>query len=415
MNRTLSEIQMTANGAGFVDAGTGRVVLDEGRWTQLRETDAVVDRELAMPKGLAESVYGMIHDYGDFHGARELVKAWQEREHVLGGAPTMLREDVTVDELATILDGSVRTHIMDYWGQEPWPWLEVVDVVGYPDYETHKLVTLGDGAIVTSGSYGTVTDTRSNGMLPEVPEALGYNEMRLSEKYETIAVKDYGAVISLTERTLKADSKNQLVKLPQALGTTAKLTVSYNVQNILTQNTEAGPTMTEDSAAAFSSARGNLATSALSLSTLNTGVAAMAGIKSYNGGSAGRVLGLTPKWLVVPAANKIVADGLVGPLNTTLVVGTTAATSPAYNPVAAMLTVSMWPAISDSTCWFLLTDKNQFPHIQVAFLDGRQEPIIEVQGGMGADLSSAIGRKYRVRVPHGVGLVDWRGVYASTT
>jgi len=411
-NMILSEIQTLQNGAkGFREAGTGAIVVDEGRWDTLQE-DA---REITMPQGLAEHVYGLLHEYGDFNKARDYLKSWHEREHVLGGSLTMLREDVTSDELSTILDGSIRTHIMDYWTEEPWPWLEVVDVVGYPDFETQKLVTLGDGTIVFSGSSGSVTGTRSDGILPEVFEGIGYNEMRLSEKYETNIVRDYGAVISITERSLKADSKNVLVKLPQSLGTTAKLTVSNSVQNILTQSTEAGPTMTEDSAAAMSSTRGNLGTSALTLATINTGIAAMAGMKSFNGGSAGRVLGNIPKWLVVPAANKIVADALVGPLNTTLIVGTTAATSSSYSPAAAMLTVSCWPAISDSSCWFLLTDKTRFPHIQVAFLDGRQEPIIEVQGGMMADLSSAIGRKYRVRAPHGVGLTDWRGLYGSTT
>jgi len=411
MTQTLAEMQTAPNGAkGFVDLTGGGLVGDEG-WGRIAESD----RELTMPKGLAEHVYGLIHEEGAFARARTALKDWHDRTPVLGGSPTELREDVTVDELAVITDGSVRTHIMDAWGMVEWPWAEVVDIVSYPDYETHKVVTLGDGTIVFSGSHGTVTGTRSDGFLPEVPEAIGYNEMRLSEKYETIAIKDYGAVISLTERTLRADSKNVLVNLPRTLGNTAKNTVSHYVQNILTQSSGAGPTMTEDSAAALSTTRGNLASSALTLSALATGIAAMAGMKSYNGASAGRVLGLVPKWLVVPAAYKITADSIAGPMQQILVVGTTAATSPNYNAIGAPLTVSTWPAISDSTSWFLLTDKANFPHIQVAFLDGRREPIIEVQGGMGADLSSAIGRKYRVRCPHGVTLTDWRGIYASTT
>lgn len=409
MTNVLAEMQTAPNGVqGFVDITGGGIVGDYG-WRRIAESE----REMTMPKGLAERVYGLIHERGDMFAAQQTLRDWHETTHVLGGAPTALREDVTVDELGTITDGSIRTHIMDAWSMVEWPWEPIVDVVSYPDYETHKIVTLGDGTIVFSGSYGTVTDTRSDGLLPEVPEAVGYNEMRLSEKYETIAIKDYGAVISITDRTLRADSKNVLMNLPRTLGVTARNTVSQKIANMLEASSHAGPTMTEDSAAAFSSTRGNLGSSGLSLSYVNTGVAAMAGMKSYNGASAGRVLGLVPRWLVVPAAYKLTADSIVSPTTSRLIDGTSTGAQNDYNPLNAMLTVSMWPTL-ESTSWYLLTDKAVFPHIQVAFLDGRREPIIEVQGGMGADLSSAIGRKYRVRIPHGVGLVDWRGVYASS-
>jgi hypothetical protein len=61
----------------------------------------------------------------------------------------------------------------------------------------------------------------------------------------------------------------------------------------------------------------------------------------------------------------------------------------------------------------LFTDFRDFPTAVYAFLDGVQAPIIEAQGGIGPDLANPLGRKYRVRIPHGVGLVDYRGVYRS--
>jgi len=178
--------------------------------------------------------------------------------------------------------------------------------------------------------------------------------------------------------------------------------------------------MTEDSVALFNAAsHSNLAAVDLSAAYVKAGYAALAAQKAYIGGATGRVMGLRPAFLIVPTASELAAAEIVGAAATTLVATALGSTSAAaretsWNILAGRLKLSVWPDLTDTDSWYLFTDPAEFPTLEVAFLDGRQEPILEVQGGIGPDLSNPIGRKYRVRMPHGVTPVDWRGMYCST-
>jgi hypothetical protein len=378
-----------------------------GNWRQIRENWQ--DAPLHIDEALAQDLYAYCFD-GQARRAWQIMSDALAKPYFRGGVTASLNEALAWGDLGTAFDGSVRTHILDGWGEVQWEWTDVLDIASYPDYETHKLQILGE-VNVDSREAGTT----ASGTMPEIAAGQGYPESTISEKYETISIKDYGFVMSVQERALRADDKNVLVKLPRTMGRAAKRTVNANVANLFDQTSGTGPLMTEDSARLFSSTHSNVVDTALAIAAVETGIAAMAGQRSYIGGGAtGRVLNMAPVWLVVPIANDITAAKIIGPNATQLVAAlTTPVTN--FNAIAGRLRQSTWSCLTDSSSWMLLTDKNVHPTAQVAFLDGRQEPIIEVQGGMGPDLSDAIGRKYRVRLPHGVGVVDWRGMYRSNT
>lgn len=354
-------------------------------------------------EGFIAEAFAAIHE-GQIKTALTMARTFEGRSFNRG-----LAEGVVSTDLDVLFDGSVRTHVMDAWREIEWNFMDVLDVASYPDYETQKLVMPSEIDMDDETS-----NTSSSGTLPKVKEMAGFNEAAMSEKYETLQIDDYGAVFSLSARALAKDDKNVLPRLPKFLGRCARRTVSAVVCNLFEQASGAGPTMTEDSAVAFSTARGNLATTALSIANAETGWAAMAGMTAYAGGSTGRVMGLTPTFLVVPAALELTANKLfAGDANVLLYGADDETYISNKNALAGRLQIRVWRELTDTNSWMLLTRPADFPTGQIAFLNGAQEPIIEVQGGIGPDLSNPLGRKYRVRTAFGVALVDWRGVYRS--
>ena len=57
---------------------------------------------------------------------------------------------------------------------------------------------------------------------------------------------------------------------------------------------------------------------------------------------------------------------------------------------------------------YLFADPQQAPTIEVAFLDGNQEPFLEVQNGFTVD-----GASWKVRIDYAVGAVDYRGAVTN--
>jgi hypothetical protein len=53
-------------------------------------------------------------------------------------------------------------------------------------------------------------------------------------------------------------------------------------------------------------------------------------------------------------------------------------------------------------------DATEAPVLEVAFLDGRQEPYLEVQDGFDVD-----GARYKVRLDYGTAAVDYRGAVTN--
>ena len=57
---------------------------------------------------------------------------------------------------------------------------------------------------------------------------------------------------------------------------------------------------------------------------------------------------------------------------------------------------------------YLFADPAIAPVIEVAFLDGVQDPYLEVQDGFDVD-----GARYKVRLDYGVGAIDYRGAVTN--
>ena len=57
---------------------------------------------------------------------------------------------------------------------------------------------------------------------------------------------------------------------------------------------------------------------------------------------------------------------------------------------------------------YLFADPSEAPVLEVAFLDGNQNPYLELQNGFDVD-----GARYKVRLDYGVGAIDYRGAVTN--
>jgi hypothetical protein len=169
-----------------------------------------------------------------------------------------------------------------------------------------------------------------------------------------------------------------------------------------------------DGTALFHADHSNLNTSkALTEANLKTAIAAF--MKQTD--SRGRPVGVMPKHLVVPPDLMLTAIELVKSA-TVIITGDTDTVRGAKNAIAdltihvvaeARLSNSLYTGYS-ATTWYLAGDKSVVDTIEVAFLNGRQEPTLELFQS-GADI---MGVTWRVFHDCGAKPLDWRGMQKNT-
>ena len=78
------------------------------------------------------------------------------------------------------------------------------------------------------------------------------------------------------------------------------------------------------------------------------------------------------------------------------------------NPFHGSLEIVVDAALTDPKAWYLMASPSVIDTMEVAFLDGVQNPVIEQQQGWNVD-----GIEYKVRLDFGVKVWDYRGIYRN--
>jgi hypothetical protein len=178
------------------------------------------------------------------------------------------------------------------------------------------------------------------------------------------------------------------------MGRAARRTVGSHAYAVLTGN----PTM-PDGVALFHATHGNLASSGAVLSVASLG-AAIAAMQVQT--ADGQTLNIRPRFLIVPPAQEMLARQL---LNST--VDPTATKGMAMNPVANAVELIVDARLT-GTAWYLAADPNAFDTVEVAYLDGAEEPFLDEKDGWNSD-----GVEYKVRIDAGVAPLDYRAFYKN--
>lgn len=227
-----------------------------------------------------------------------------------------------------------------------------------------------------------------------------YTAGSFSDFKEANQIKTYGRKLSITRKTIINDDLNALLRIPMAFGAAGSRRINDIVYYILTGN----QVMSYDSKALFHSDHANLASPADVFGT--TGVSNGRENMRKQTGPNGAVLNIVPRFLLVPAALETSADVLLRSVASTDSEKNSGVINPFQNSLVPVVEARL--DSNSKTAWYLAADPNQVDTVEVMFLDGVQQPVIEE-----AEASDIDGKSFYVRLDVGARALDHRGLRKS--
>lgn len=233
--------------------------------------------------------------------------------------------------------------------------------------------------------------------LLKVEEGGEYKYAKINDRGATVVVATYGRMIAISRQAIINDDLSILGSLPVKMGRAAKRTVGNLVYGVLLTN----PNM-PDGKALFHADHNNLAVAGgnPSAETWQAAVTAMG--KQQDGDKNATALNIRPKYFL-SGAHEFTAKQLLESSGS-LENGKSAAVT---NTVKGLVTPITDYRITGNQ-WFMAADPNQFDTIEVTYLDGVEEPVVESKDGWTID-----GTELKVRLDAGVNPLDFRGLYKN--
>lgn len=251
-------------------------------------------------------------------------------------------------------------------------------------------------------AIGTVSDFRAHpryrtgsfGNLDSLTELGEFKNKSIPDgEKASVTISTKGNIINISRQAIINDDMGAFIGLAQNLARAAKRTVESDVFALLASN----PTM-GDSVALFHGTHGNLGTAANpTVASIDEARQLMAAQQDISGND---YLDLRPTiWL----------GGLAQGGNARVVNGSQYDPDTANKLQKPNMVMGIFSDVIDSpriagNVWYAFADPQIAPVIEVAFLDGNQEPYLEMQNGWNVD-----GAAYKVRLDYGVAAIDYRG------
>lgn len=210
-----------------------------------------------------------------------------------------------------------------------------------------------------------------------------------------------GNIINISRQAVINDDLGAFVGLSDMLGRAAARTIEADVYALLSLNGGLGPVMA-DGKTLFHADHGNVGTgAAISVASIDADRVLMAGQKDISGND---YLDLRPSVLLVPTG----LGGTARVINGAQYDPDTANKMQRPNMVAGLYSDIVDTPRLSGTRRYSFADATTAPVLEVAFLDGNQQPFLEVKDGFDVD-----GARYKVRLDYGVGAVDFRGAVTN--
>lgn len=229
--------------------------------------------------------------------------------------------------------------------------------------------------------------------LLKVEEGSEFKYGTIGDSKATVIIATYGRLIAISRQAIINDDLSILGRVPQKMGRAAKRTVGNLVYAILTGN----PTMA-DGVALFHADHKNLGTAGVPSATSWEEAVNLMG-KQQDGDKNATALNIRPKYFL-SGAYEFLAKQLL-----------TSTGSLESNKSAAVANTvqGLVEPITDRRItgnqWFMAADPNMHDTIEVTYLDGVEEPVVEAMEGWKID-----GTELKVRLDAGANLLDYRGL-----
>jgi len=303
-----------------------------------------------------------------------------DQMQVVAAAFTQGSGDFTV-----LLENAMHKALQTAYAVTPDTWSRFCKIGSVSDFRAH-------------GRYRT----GSLGSLDEVNELGEFLNKTIPDGEKgSITAKTRGNIINLSRQAIINDDLGAFIGLAADLGRAGRRTIETRVYALLAENSGAGPLM-GDGKALFHSDHNNITTSAaITMAALDLDRVAMASQTDVGGND---FLDLRPAVLLVPLS----LGGTARSINEAQYDPDTANKLQKPNIVNGLFRdIVDSPRLSGNRR-YLFADPNEAPVIEVAFLDGNQEPFVEQQAGFTVD-----GTQYKVRLDFGVAAIDWRGAVTN--
>ncbi len=280
-----------------------------------------------------------------------------------------------------LLENVLHKTLLAAYATAPDTWSRYCKIGTVSDFREHNRYRVG--------SIGNIDGLSENGELKTktIPDG---------EK-SSISVGTKGNIISITREAIINDDMEALTGLAVALGRGYRRTIEAAVYSLLAENGGLGPIMT-DTKTLFHADHGNIgAAAAISMLSIDADRVLMAEQTDVGGND---YLDLRPAKLLVPIA----IGGTARSINEAQYDPDTANKLQKPNIVNGLYDdIIDTPRIA-GTRRYAFADPADAPVIEVAFLDGVQEPYIETKDGW-----SSAGAELRILGDFGVAAIDYRG------
>lgn len=220
----------------------------------------------------------------------------------------------------------------------------------------------------------------------------------IGDARETYALATFGRVFGITRQVIVDDDLDAFTRVLQLFGRAAADLESDTVWLVITGNAAMG-----DGTALFHANHGNLATGAISVSSVGAARALMRNQKGLDGVS---LINVRPAYLIVPAALETVGEQF---LSETLVPATQAAVVPASLRRSLELIVEPRLDVASTAQWYLSASPMQIDTIEYAYLEGEEGVVLETREGFDVD-----GLEIKARLDFAAKAIDWRGLVRSS-
>lgn len=334
-------------------------------------------------------------DPGEFRGLRMVDLARQALERSGVRTAGMLPMDVigqaltqrssggmaSTGDFPVLLENTLHKVLLASYGTTPDTWSQFCSVGSVSDFRPHKRYRLGTFAQLSAlNELGEFTNKA-------IPDGVK----------ESISAGTKGNIIAISRQALINDDLSAFSSLATMLGRAARLSIEVDVYALLASNSGLGPTM-NDGQTLFHATHNNIGTgAALSVASLDADRVVMAQQKDPSGNE---YLDLRPAIMVLPVG----LGGAARVINQAQYDVDVSNKFQIPNKVVGLFrTIVDTPRLS-GTRRYMFADPSIAPTIEVVFLDGQQQPFMDINQPWRVD-----GVEWKVRLDYGVGGVDFRG------
>lgn len=260
-------------------------------------------------------------------------------------------------------------------------------------------------------AVGSVSDFRAHnrymlgsiGDLTEVGEGGEFQNASIPDgRKQSVTIGTRGQILTLTRQAIINDDLGAFVGLAEARGRAAARTVENAVYTAMGLNGGYGPTLS-DGKTIIHSDHGNIANTsgAPSVASVESGILTMAAQKDISGHD---YLDLRPSILLVPIGLDMTARVLNTSANDPAATGSSK-NFLTPNPYQGYFADIVSSQRLEATKWYMLASPSVAPVLEVSFLNGVQEPVMEMETGFTVD-----GVSWKTRLDFGVSGVGYEGI-----